>query len=209
MWLGNKRMSNDNPLPIIWTNKVKVLGIVFSYDEKLATSLNFDDKIISLKQTLAPWKSRDLTVIGKIVIVKTFGLSKFLYVSSMISTPLTIQRQINSIIHQFIDCFYKKLYNAGIIYVNDLLNREGKFDVYGTLGDGFNNMDYLKLIGIIHSIPNSWKRQITSKIVLETANKINCITGGPVKLDSMWTPTNATVTCTAYVLPYNFETKSI
>ena len=102
MWLGNKRMSNDNPLPIIWTNKVKVLGIVFSYDEKLATSLNFDDKIISLKQTLALWKSRDLTVIGKIVIVKTFGLSKFLYVSSMIFTPLTIQRQINSIIHQFI-----------------------------------------------------------------------------------------------------------
>ena len=57
MWLGNKRMSNDNPLPIIWTNKVKVLGIVFSYDEKLATSLNFDDKVMSLKQTLALWKS--------------------------------------------------------------------------------------------------------------------------------------------------------
>ena len=36
-------------------------------------------------------------------------------------------------------------------------------------------MDYLKLIGIIHSIPNSWKRQITSKIVMEEANKINCI----------------------------------
>ena len=34
--------------------------------------------------------------------MKTFGLSKFLFVSSMISTPLTIQRQINSIIHQFI-----------------------------------------------------------------------------------------------------------
>ena len=50
-----------------------------------------------------------------------------------------------------------------------------KFDVYGTLGDGFNNMDYLQLIGIIHSIPNSWKRHITSKIVMEEANKINCI----------------------------------
>ena len=64
MWLGNNRLSNDKPLPIIWTNKVKVLGIVFSYDENLATSLNFDDKIISLKQTLALWKSRDLTVIA-------------------------------------------------------------------------------------------------------------------------------------------------
>ena len=59
---------------------MKVLGIVFSYDEKLAISLNFDDKIISLKQTLALLESRGLTVIGEIVIVKTFGLSKFLYV---------------------------------------------------------------------------------------------------------------------------------
>ena len=100
MWLGNKRMSNENPLPITWTNKVKVLGIVFSYDEKLATSLNFDGKIISLKQTLALWKSRDLTAFGKIVIVKIFGLSKFLYMCQV--RFLTIQRQINSIIHKFI-----------------------------------------------------------------------------------------------------------
>ena len=67
--------------------------------------------------------------------------------------------------------FYKKLYNAGIIYVNDLLDQEGKFDEYGTLGDEFNNMDYLKLIGIIHSIRNTCKQQITSKIVMEEANK--------------------------------------
>ena len=74
--------------------------------------------------------------------------------------------------------FYKKLYNAGIIYVNDLLDQEGKFDVYGTLGDEFNNMDYLNLIGIIHSIqsliPGSdrslqkslWRRQIRSTALL-------------------------------------------
>ena len=32
--------------------------------------------------------------------------------------------------------------------------------------------------------------------------------GGAVKLDSMWsTPTNAPITCTAYVLPYNFHSE--
>ena len=67
------------------------------------------------------------------------------------------------------------MYNAGIKCVNDLLDQEGKFDVYGTLEDMFNNMDYLKLIGIIHSIPNTWKREITSKIDMEEANMINCI----------------------------------
>ena len=41
--------------------------------------------------------------------------------------------------------FYKNLYNAGIIYVNDLLDQEGKFDVYGTLGDGFNGWQLAKM----------------------------------------------------------------
>ena len=92
----------DCPLPVEWTNYIIVLGIIFLYDEKLAIPLNFDDKIRSLKQVLAFWKNRDLTVISKISIIKTFGLSKFLYVSNMISTPMSVQKQINSIVHQFI-----------------------------------------------------------------------------------------------------------
>ena len=92
MWLGRYKHSTDCPLPVKLTNYIKVLGIIFSYDEKLAISLNCDDKILSLKQVLALWKNRDLTVIGKILIIKTFGLSKFLYVSNMISTPISVKK---------------------------------------------------------------------------------------------------------------------
>ena len=102
MWLGSKRGCKEKPLDVVWTDKVKVLGIVFSYDEKLAQDKNFEDNITSLKQTLSLWKNRDLTVIGKILIVKVFGLSKFNYVSSMISTPVAIQKRVNTLIHQFI-----------------------------------------------------------------------------------------------------------
>jgi len=79
-----------------------VLGIVFSYNEKLANDANFNDKITALKQTLALWKCRDLTGIGKVLITKVFGLSKILYVSSMIFTPIVFQRKINAIVHQYI-----------------------------------------------------------------------------------------------------------
>ena len=102
MWLGSKRRCKEKPLNVVWTDNVKVLGIVFSYDEKLAQDKNFEDNIISLKQTLSLWKNRNLTVIGKILIVKVFGLSKFNYVSSMISTPVAIQKRINTLVHQFI-----------------------------------------------------------------------------------------------------------
>ena len=70
MWLGSKRWCKEKPLNVIWTDQVKVLGIVFSYDEKLAQDKNFEDNIIALKQILSLWKNRDLTVIGKILIVK-------------------------------------------------------------------------------------------------------------------------------------------
>ena len=102
MWIGSCRNFDNTPLPLVWTKHVKVLGIFFSYNEQLANDLNFDAKITSLKQTLALWKNRDLTAIGKIVIVKTFGLSKFLYVSNLITMPSAIQKQIHSIIHKFI-----------------------------------------------------------------------------------------------------------
>ena len=71
------------------------------YDEKFAQDKNFEDNITSLKQTLSLWKNRDLTVIGKILIVKVFGLSKFHYVSSMISTPVAIQKRVNLFINLF------------------------------------------------------------------------------------------------------------
>ena len=74
MWLGSKRWCKEKPLNVVWTDNVKVLGIVFSYDEKLAQDQNFEDNIISLKQTLSLWKNRDLTVIGKILIVTSFGV---------------------------------------------------------------------------------------------------------------------------------------
>ena len=105
MWLGSKRWCKEKPLDVVWTDKVKVIGIVFLYDEKLAQDKNFEDKIISLKQILSLWKNRDLTVIGKILIVKVFVvfvLSKFNHVLSVISTPVAIQKRINTLVHQFI-----------------------------------------------------------------------------------------------------------
>ena len=105
VWLGSKRWCKEKPLDVVWTDKVKVLGIVFSYDKKLARDKKknpFEDNITSLKQTLPLWKNRDLTVIGKILIVKVLGLSKFNHFLSMSPTPVAIQKRINTLVHQFI-----------------------------------------------------------------------------------------------------------
>ena len=92
MWIGKTRFSKDKPLPSSWTDCVKILGVHLTYDEVM-NKLNFEDKLKSLKQLIALWKQRDLTLLGKIVIMKSFGLSKFLYISSVIGMPETIKKK--------------------------------------------------------------------------------------------------------------------
>ena len=58
-----------------------------------------------------------------------------------------------------------KSLSTGIIYINDLPTNEGEFSVEGTLGDNITYNAYIKLFGIIHAIPRTWKNQITSKYI--------------------------------------------
>lgn len=102
MWIGSARHRSDEPLNVRWTKCMKILGIFFSYDEKEMIRLNYEDKIPLLKRNIGLWKYRDISVMGKITIAKTFGISQFLYTSSVISMPIHIQNQINSLLFQFI-----------------------------------------------------------------------------------------------------------
>ena len=102
MWIGKTRFNKDKPLPLSWTDCVKILGVHLTYDDKVMNKLNFEDKLKSLKQLIALWKQRDLDPLGKIVIMKSFGLSKFLYISSVIGMPETIQKKINTAVFGFI-----------------------------------------------------------------------------------------------------------
>ena len=67
--------------------------------------------------------------------------------------------------------FNNTLFSAGIIYITDLLTKEGKFSVEGTLGDSITHNDYIKLLGIIHAIPRTWKNQITSKTFVDNRGR--------------------------------------
>ena len=51
-------------------HSVKILGVHFTYDQHAKRRLNFDEIVTSIKQILHIWKWRDLTIIGRIQIVK-------------------------------------------------------------------------------------------------------------------------------------------
>jgi len=60
-----------------------ICGICFSNNANIAYDKNVIDKIIKLEKQLIRWLQRPLSMEGKILIVKTFGLSQLLYSMQM------------------------------------------------------------------------------------------------------------------------------
>ena len=60
------------------------------------------DKLGSLKKILNIWSSRDISIYGKINIVKTLALAKLTFVCSMLDTPESFTEEVNKIIFKFI-----------------------------------------------------------------------------------------------------------
>ena len=103
MWLGSWRNSTEKPFGFKWPqNSIYALGVHFAYDPVLANKLNFEEKVYNLEQTLHSWKRRKLTLIGKINIVKTLGLAKLVYSTSLLTIPKPLIDSINKIIFSFI-----------------------------------------------------------------------------------------------------------
>ena len=77
---------------------IKILGVFFGYDEKQINELNFRQTLKSIKKSVHMWKWRNLSILGKIQIVKTFAIRKLLFKGSVISIPNALVKEANSII---------------------------------------------------------------------------------------------------------------
>ena len=82
--------------------EMKVMGIVISYDRAECINKNFKGYLVDIDKTLNIWKMRNLSILGKVQIIKTFGLSKILFVTNMLNTPKEIIKEANTIFHKFL-----------------------------------------------------------------------------------------------------------
>ena len=80
----------------------KILGVHFTYDIQAKQKLNINELISSIQLKLRIWRWRDLTIIGRIQIVKTFIIPIFLYRTSLISLDKEFLKEANQIIFDFI-----------------------------------------------------------------------------------------------------------
>ena len=103
MWLGANQNKKSKHFDIAWPSEpVCALGIHFSYNEDVSHQKNFEQKLTSMKTLLNIWYPRNLTLYGRITILKTLALSKLIYNTSMLSFPSPFITMVNQAIKSFI-----------------------------------------------------------------------------------------------------------
>ena len=119
--LGPTNMSNPTiKLSGLKTVKeaVKVLGIWICKDLNKCTNINFTEKIKKLETIINMWKTRNLTIRGKIIILQSLALSQVYYAASVLHVPDDIVTKINDLIFKFI--WNKKEHVKRKVIIQDL-----------------------------------------------------------------------------------------
>ena len=79
-----------------WVKQIKTLGIHFnSRVQAQNIDVNWESKTDNMKLTMKLWSRRNLSIYGKILIAKTFIISKFIYTMQSIGIPDDILTKIN------------------------------------------------------------------------------------------------------------------
>lgn len=79
--------------------KILVVNFISS---KILVEKNFKQRLKDIKNTINLWKSRGLSIYGKVNIIKTLLLPKMIYPSSVICTPYEVIKEFNSLIFRFL-----------------------------------------------------------------------------------------------------------
>ena len=101
--LGDPEIFPAESYGIKWRQSgVKYLGIYVGYDKNFCKQRNWTEKMEKFQRILDNWRKRDLTLFGKVVIVKTLGLSNIVYSARHTETPSEVIKQIESSIFHFL-----------------------------------------------------------------------------------------------------------
>lgn len=105
-WVG-KEGKNLNDIETIKkidfrSDGTKILGIFFSHSKALMHNNNFMKKYENFKSILSLWKTRNLTIYGKVHVIRSLAISQLLYICSNLSIPKKFIENVQKEIVRFI-----------------------------------------------------------------------------------------------------------
>ena len=105
-WLGLENTSSRFHPGCKWVNlttdAIRILGIMFTYNNALSKHLNFVKILEKYKMCLNMWKSKQLTIYGRAEIVRALAFPKLLYVCNMMDPPKDFISKVKSIMVNFV-----------------------------------------------------------------------------------------------------------
>lgn len=107
IWIGSKKSSDERLCKnrkLIWSNEpFLLLGITFSTYLQDIPALNYTQKLCEIKNDILKWRKRNLTVMGKITVVKTILLSKLTHLFISLPKPKEeIIKELETMLFHFI-----------------------------------------------------------------------------------------------------------
>ena len=88
----------DESIGISWKkNNFKTLGVWFCLDELQMVQLNLQGRIEEIRNTLNVWSGRNITIFGKVMVLKTLVLSKIINICSVIHIPDTFIKEVDAL----------------------------------------------------------------------------------------------------------------
>ena len=107
VWFGCEDPPETRFLPELnfeWNPRsFNILGVEFTTDLKNITDININKKLTDIVKELNQWAKRDLTPFGKVLVIKTFAISKIVHLLISLPSPSEkLCKEINTIFYKFL-----------------------------------------------------------------------------------------------------------
>ena len=103
IYLGPWKQKNENPLGFCQEGDCfNVLGVFVGRDERKKMEMNFQKKIDKMTATFNFWQTRNISLLGKMNIVKSLGMSNLVYSLSNTNCSNHLLEKAHKAINQFV-----------------------------------------------------------------------------------------------------------
>ena len=93
----------EKVIDVVWKrDKLKSLGVWFTLDENDMSVLNLNEKLINLKRSAEFWSARNISIHGRVMILKTKLLSQIINICSLLYVPDTFICEVDKIFFEFL-----------------------------------------------------------------------------------------------------------
>ena len=94
---------NEYSQGIKWVRILKILGISFMNKNNKTIKRNFGPKLAQIKKEIAQWRRRNLTPIGRITVIKSLLISKFVHLLTVLPNPSQTElKQLERLFFEFL-----------------------------------------------------------------------------------------------------------